>query len=116
MLWHIAHFVGLPYLSSGFLPRFIGNFLMFSCLCALQLRFCGDRWVKEHCNCLGLVLEYVFDFLLHLLSLFLLEYISDVNEILKGNYYSAEQKSAIKNIKTLHESQEKVIKVFNDYY
>ena len=43
-------------------------------------------------------------------------YISDVNEILKGNYYSAEQKSAIKNIKTLHESQEKVIKVFNDYY
>ena len=43
-------------------------------------------------------------------------YISDVNEILKGNYYSAEQKSAIKNIKTLHELQEKVIKVFNDYY
>ena len=43
-------------------------------------------------------------------------YISDVNEILKGNHYSAEQKSAIKNIKTLHESQEKVIKVFNDYY
>ena len=76
MLWHIAHFVGLPYLSSGFLPRFIVNFLMFSCLCVLQLGFCGDCWIKGRCNCLGLVLGYVFDFLLYLFSLFLLKYVS----------------------------------------
>ena len=49
-------------------------------------------------------------------NIYIYIYISDVNEILKRNYYSAEHNSAIKNIKTLHESQEKVIKVFNDYY
>ena len=76
MLWYIAHFVVLPYLSSGFLAHFIGNFLMFSCLCVLQLGFCGDFWVKGRCNCLGLVIGYGFGFLLCLFSLFLLKYVS----------------------------------------
>ena len=40
---------------------------------------------------------------------------SDINEIIKGRYKSEEQKNAMKNIKTLYESQEKVIKLFNDY-
>ena len=34
--------------------------------------------------------------------------------MLKGRYKSEDQKSAIKNIKTLYESREKVIKLFND--
>ena len=34
--------------------------------------------------------------------------------MLKGWYKSEDQKSAIKNIKTLYESREKVIKLFND--
>ena len=76
MLWHITHFVRLPYLSSGLLLRFIGNFVMFSCLCVLQLGFCGDCWLKGRCNCLELVLGHVFDFLLYLFSLFLLKYVS----------------------------------------
>ena len=40
---------------------------------------------------------------------------SDINEILKGRKKSEEQNSAIKNIKILNRSQEKVIKLFNDY-
>ena len=40
---------------------------------------------------------------------------SDIIEIVKGRNKSEEQKSAIKNIKTLYESREKVIKLFNDY-
>ena len=42
---------------------------------------------------------------------------SDLNEIVreKWKYKSKEQKSAIKNIKNCYESQEKFIKLFNDY-
>ena len=40
---------------------------------------------------------------------------SDINEIIKGQKKSEEQKSATKNIKTLDASREKVIKLFNDY-
>ena len=36
-----------------------------------------------------------------------------MNEIVKSK--SEEQKNVIKNIKTLYESQEKIIKLFNDY-
>ena len=39
---------------------------------------------------------------------------SDINEILKGRKKS-KSKNTIKNIKSLYESQEKVIKLFNDY-
>ena len=35
--------------------------------------------------------------------------------IVKGIKKSEDQKTAIKNIKTLYESQEKVIKLFDDY-
>ena len=40
---------------------------------------------------------------------------SDINnsDILNGRYKSEDQKSAIKNIETLYESREKVIKLFN---
>ena len=38
-----------------------------------------------------------------------------MNEVAKGVKKSEVQKSGIKNIKTLYESQEKVIKFFNDY-
>ena len=38
-----------------------------------------------------------------------------MNEVAKGVKKSEEQKSGIKNIKTLYESQEKVIKFLNDY-
>ena len=38
-----------------------------------------------------------------------------MNEVAKGVKRSEEQKSGIKNIKTLYESQEKVIKFLNDY-
>ena len=42
---------------------------------------------------------------------------SDANEIIKikWEYKSEEQESATKNIGTLYESWEKVIKLFNDY-
>ena len=40
----------------------------------------------------------------------------DINEMIKGGEQSEEQNSAMKNIKTLYESREKVIKFFNDYY
>ena len=40
---------------------------------------------------------------------------SNLNEISKGRFSSEEQKSALKNIKLLYESQEAVIKLFNDY-
>ena len=40
---------------------------------------------------------------------------SDINEIVKGMNKSEEQKISIKSIKTFYESQEKVIKLFNDY-
>ena len=40
---------------------------------------------------------------------------SDINEIIKVRNKSEEQKSAIKNIKTLYKSREKVIKLCNDY-
>ena len=39
----------------------------------------------------------------------------DINEILKGRYKSESHKSAIKNIKKLYGSREKVIKLLNDY-
>ena len=38
-----------------------------------------------------------------------------MNEVAKGVKKSEEQKSGLKNIKTLYESREKVIKFFNDY-
>ena len=38
-----------------------------------------------------------------------------MNEVAKGVKKSEEQKSGMKNIKTLYESQEKVIKFLNDY-
>ena len=38
-----------------------------------------------------------------------------MNELAKGVKKSEEQKSGIKNVKTLYESQEKVIKFFNGY-
>ena len=34
--------------------------------------------------------------------------------MLKGRYKSEDKKSAIKNVKTLYKSREKVIKLFND--
>ena len=42
---------------------------------------------------------------------------SVLNKIVKGKseYKLEEQKRAIKNIKTLYKSREKVIKLFNDY-
>ena len=40
---------------------------------------------------------------------------SDLNEIVRGSNKSEEQKIVIRNTKTLYESQEKVIKLFNDY-
>ena len=40
---------------------------------------------------------------------------ANLNEISKGRFQSEEQKSALKNIKLLYESQEAVIKLFNDY-
>ena len=39
----------------------------------------------------------------------------NLNEILRERYKSEEQKSALENIKLLHESREAVIKLFNDY-
>ena len=39
----------------------------------------------------------------------------DINETVKRRNKSEEQKKATKNIKTLYESREKVIKLFNDY-
>ena len=38
-----------------------------------------------------------------------------MNEIVKGRNKSEEQKSALRNVKTLCESQEKVIKLFSYY-
>ena len=43
------------------------------------------------------------------------EFKSEINEIVIGSKISEDQISAISNIKTLYESQEKVIKLFNDY-
>ena len=40
---------------------------------------------------------------------------SNINEISVGCKKSEDQKSTIKNIKTLYESQEEVIKLFDDY-
>ena len=41
----------------------------------------------------------------------------DINEIVEGSKKSEKQKiKAIKNIKTLYESQEKLIKLCNDYF
>ena len=41
----------------------------------------------------------------------------DINEIVEGSKKSEKQKrKAIKNIKTLYESQEKLIKFCNDYF
>ena len=40
---------------------------------------------------------------------------SNINEIVKGTDKSEEQKVAMKNIKALYKSWEKVIKLFNDY-
>ena len=40
---------------------------------------------------------------------------SDINEIVKGRYQLEDQKSAIKNITTLYESREKVIRLLNNY-
>ena len=40
---------------------------------------------------------------------------SDMNEIVKGGHKSGKQKTAIKTMKTLQESREKVIKLFNDF-
>ena len=41
---------------------------------------------------------------------------SNLNEISKGRYKPEEQKSALENIKLLYESQEAVVKLFNDYF
>ena len=41
--------------------------------------------------------------------------LNHINEIAKGRNKPEEQKTAIKNIKILNKSQEKVIKLFNDY-
>ena len=38
-----------------------------------------------------------------------------IKEIVIGSKKSEDQKSVINNIKTLYESQEKVIRLFNDY-
>ena len=41
---------------------------------------------------------------------------SNLNEISKERYKPEEQKSALENIKLLYESQEAVVKLFNDYF
>ena len=43
------------------------------------------------------------------------EFKSEINEIVKRSKKSEDQKNAIKNIKILYESREKVVKLFNDY-
>ena len=44
------------------------------------------------------------------------EFKSDINEIVKEGKKLEEQKSAIKNIKMLSKSPEKIIKYFDDYF
>ena len=44
------------------------------------------------------------------------EFKSDINEILKGRKQLEQQKSAVKNIKTLYQSWKIFIKLFNDYF
>ena len=39
----------------------------------------------------------------------------EIYEIVKGSKKPEDQKTAIKNLKTLYESREKVIKLFDDY-
>ena len=46
----------------------------------------------------------------------LTEFKSDINEILKGGKQLEQQKSAVKNIKTLYQSWKIFIKLFNDYF
>ena len=40
---------------------------------------------------------------------------SNLNEISRGRYKSKDQKIALEKVKFLYESQEAVIKLFNDY-
>ena len=44
------------------------------------------------------------------------EFKSDINEILKGGKQLEQQKSAVKNIKTLYQSWKIFIKLFDDYF
>ena len=44
------------------------------------------------------------------------EFKSDINGILKGGKQLEQQKSAVKNIKTLYQSWKIFIKLFNDYF
>ena len=46
----------------------------------------------------------------------LTEFKSDINEILKGGKQLEQQKSAVKNIKTLYQSWKIFIKLFDDYF
>lgn len=71
----MAHFIGFPYLSKGFLPCFEYGLFVIFCLAILQFVFFDCCSVDVHCKYLGLW-NGIFVFLRDMVSLFLLKKVS----------------------------------------